>query len=104
MVSPTRTTTAPWACLASRPDSMETVLPPIERSTVTGLRVACDELDIQNPTSAGGQQGVGASDGRSGPRRDPVAPGLPRAAGLAPGRTRTNHSIHGAVCRPREGD
>ena len=53
---------------------METVLPPIVRSTVTGFRVAKDELDIQNPTSAGGQQGGGASEMMGGAgRRDPVA-------------------------------
>src|SRR5579883_1353772 len=46
MVLPILTTTAPLACLASRPVSMESVLPPIVRSTVTGLRIAKEVLDM----------------------------------------------------------
>jgi hypothetical protein len=38
MVSPTLTTTAPLACLASLPVSIETTLPPIVRETDTGRR------------------------------------------------------------------
>src|SRR4051812_35463081 len=58
-----RTTTAPLACLASRPDSRESVLPPIVRSTVTGFRVERDVLDM-NSTCLGwsrGLEGAGAT-------------------------------------------
>src|SRR5262249_43582800 len=56
MVSPRRTTTAPEACLASRPVSREMVLPPIVRSTIANFFV--DMLGV--PTCCG--RGWGASD------------------------------------------
>src|SRR3954469_3783517 len=47
-MSPIRTTTAPLACLASRPVSRLRRLPPIVRSTVTGFLVASDVVDMNS--------------------------------------------------------
>ncbi len=85
MVSPTRTTTAPLACLARRPVSMVSRLSPIVRSTMTGFRVAKDEVDMDYTTTYVRSVAVGEWEGgrASGPldgteARSLVSDGMPR--------------------------